>query len=544
VKHFTGTGLLTLTALRRDRVQLAIWVVLLAGSMGAGAAAVKAVLETEEDLISFTELYVVNLTMRLFGLASGVSEGGFAMTRAGFVFLALAALMSFLIVTRHTRQDEDDRRTELIRSTVVGRHASLATGLIVAVSANIALVILGGLALMFNGLSAQGSFAASASIGAVGLAFTGIGAISAQLSGSGRGANGMSAMVLGVTFLLAGIGNMLGRADEAALRVESHWLVWFSPIGWSQQVRPFHDNAWWVLILPVALFAAAVLIAFKLESNRDLGRGMIPERRGPAEAAPTLLSPLGLAWRLQKGLLIGWAIGIGIYGIVLGAVSNEMESLLAEMEGVSEFIERLGGTERIVDAFFSTVMGLIGTIIAIFALQVLLRMRADEDGGLAEAVLATSVSRARWTASFIGVAVGGVLVLLLVAGLTAGISSGIVMNDVGGQMSSLLQTALVQAPATLVIAGVVVAAFGLLPRRAAALSWGVFAVALATGPVVGEILDLPQWLREISPFTHTPLAMVEDVSLAPVVAMGLIAAALAAVGVASFRRRDLAFQSG
>ena len=539
MKHFTGTGLLTLTAFRRDRVQLSVWVLVLAALTTGITGAVTVVLETEQDIAEFTELYVVNPTMRLFGLASGVSEGGFTMTRAGIWMMILAALMSFLAVTRHTRQDEEDRRTELFRSTVVGRHASLASGIIVAVSASVALGVLSSLGFRVYGLSAEGAIAAGASIGAMGVVFAGVGAIAAQLSGSARGANGISAIVLGASYLLAGMGNMFGRADEAAYRVESAWFAWLSPVGWVQQVRPFHDNNWWVFILPLGFFAVATVVAFVLESRRDLGRGMLAERPGPADAPWTLLSPLGLAWRLQKGLLIGWAIGLGALGIVVGAVAEEFQGVLEDAEGVGDLITRFGGTELLLDAYFSTLVGLVGSLVAIYALQVLLRMRGEEEAGLADAVLATTVSRTRWTLSFIGVAVAGTLVLLLVTGLTVGVASGIVMGDFGGQVGSLLQASLVQAPATLVIAGAVVAAFGLLPRRATVLAWAVFAIALMLGPVVGEILELPQWMRDLSPFTHTPLAMVEDVALAPLIAMGAIAVALGMAGVASFRRRDL-----
>ena len=52
-----------------------------------------------------------------------------------------------------------------------------------------------------------------------------------------------------------------------------------------------------------------------------------------------------------------------------------------------------------------------------------------------------------------------------------------------------------------ILAGLVIAAFGLLLRWATALSWAVLAVALATGPMIGEMLDLPQAVRNVSPFT-------------------------------------------
>lgn len=42
----------------------------------------------------------------------------------------------------------------------------------------------------------------------------------------------------------------------------SSWLTWLSPLGWGEQVRPFGDERWWALLLPLALLAGATLAAF------------------------------------------------------------------------------------------------------------------------------------------------------------------------------------------------------------------------------------------------------------------------------------------
>ena len=80
MKHFTGAWLLIAIAFRRDRVQLSIWVQADAAFSAFVAAAVKAVIETEAELLNFAELYVVNWTMRLFRLACGLSDGGLVMS--------------------------------------------------------------------------------------------------------------------------------------------------------------------------------------------------------------------------------------------------------------------------------------------------------------------------------------------------------------------------------------------------------------------------------------------------------------------------------
>ena len=538
--NFTGTLALTRVALRRDRVQLSVWILVIAGLVAGFAAVVADFVETQEDIAEFTSLYVTNPTMRLFGLASEVSIESFTVTRSWIIWALLVSLMSSLAVVRHTRQNEDTRCAELIHAGVVGRDAFLASALIVVVIANVLVAVLSALGLMANGLPAHGSFATGASLGALGIAFGGIGAVAAQLSSSARGANGLAAAALGLLYLLAGVGNMLGTADEAAYRVSSAWPAWLSPLGWAQQMRPYADANWWILLLFAAFFVVMVAVAIFLAGRRDLGRGLISERRGPATASAGLLNPLGLAFRLQRGILLGWIAGVAAYGVVFGMLSNEIEGLFEDLEQGAEILERVGGTDEIAASFYATVMGIIGSLVAVYALQVLLRMRAEEDEGTLEAVLATSMSRWRWSWSWVANAAAGTVILLFVAGLTIGTASGIVMEDLSGQLGSMLEAAMVQIPATLVIAAVVVAAFGLLPRRAAAVSWFVFGIAVLTGPVVGGLLELPGWLRDISPFSHTPLAPAAEVTLLPIAILLAVAGALALAGLVTFRRRDVA----
>ncbi len=57
----------------------------------------------------------------------------------------------------------------------------------------------------------------------------------------------------------------------------------------------------------------------------------------------------------------------------------------------------------------------------------------------------------------------------------------------------------------------------------------------------GILLDLPQWLLNLSPFQHVPaLLPAVPMSWLPIVALTAVAAALIAAGLAALDRRDLA----
>jgi len=531
-----GTAALTRLALRRDRFMLSAWVLGLAALL-AGIVAGNINPLTDDDLVRETEFNAGSPALRLFGLASAPSAGGYAMLRSFVMLAVLAALMSTLAVVRHTRQSEETGRAELVGAAVVGRHASLASAVLVTVGANVVLALVLGLALIVTGQPVASSFTAGASVGAVGIVFASVAAVTAQLSSTTRGANGLAATVLGVAFLLSGVGNMLGSVDASGLRVVSAWPAWLSPIGWGEQMRPFGGDHWWPLGLFALAFVALLGVAGLLTTRRDIGRGVLPDHRGPAEAGPRLRSPLGLAWRLQRGALLGWVIGMLAFGLIFGAISGQAKDL----EGsAADWYARLGGTDQIVDAFLTSMIAMAGMAVAIYVVQVLLRMRAEEAEGSLEPVLATSVSRPRWVLSHILNACLGAVGLLLVFALGMALAAGRVLGDTSALIRDLAEASLAQLPGILVIGAVVVAAVGLLPRWAGPISWVVVTASVLLGPLFGPTLGLPQSALDLSPFTHIPKLPAAELAATPILALVAIGAALAVAGLVSLRRRNLA----
>jgi ABC-2 type transport system permease protein len=532
----SGTTVLVGLALRRDRSRLAAYVLGL-GLLQAGMLAASAG-TSRQALVEETELFAKTPALRIFGVASGLSQGATMMIR-GYVLLAvLAALLSTLTVVRHTRQNEEMGRAELLGAAVVGRFAGLAAAVLVTVGANIVLAVSLGLAGIVTGHPAAGSFTAGAAVGALGVVFAGVAAVTVQLSSTTRGASGLAAAVLGLAFVLSGVGNMLGSVDSSGLRLVSAWPAWLSPMGWGQQMRPFGGDHWW----PLGLFAIAFVLlagaASMLATRRDVGSSIFAERRGHAEAARGLGSPFGLVWRLQRGALLAWAVAMAGFGLVFGAITDEIKDTGG---ATAEWYERMGGSEQIVDAFRASVIAMAGMAVAIYAVQILLRMRSEEAEGRLEPVLAAAVSRPRWLIANLLNAGLGAAGLLLVFALGMGLAAGSVLGDIPAQLRALIEASLVQLPAILVIAGAVSALTGLLPRAAGTLSWALLLLSLLLGPLFGAAtLQLPAWAQDISPFTHTPKLPAADLTVLPVLSLIAISAALAAAGVASLRHRNLA----
>jgi ABC-2 type transport system permease protein len=279
-------------------------------------------------------------------------------------------------------------------------------------------------------------------------------------------------------------------------------------------------------------------LACLLAARRDLGAGLFAPRPGPAAAGAALHGPAGLAWRLQRGNLAGWALGLLATGVAVGAAARGIGSLLGTSSQLRQAFERIGGQQALTSAYLAAIMSLAGLAAAGYAVSAALRLRSEESDRLAEVVLVTPTGRLRWAVSHLAVVVAGTAVVLAAAGIGAGLGYGLRAGDVGTQVPRLLGAGLVQLPAALVVAGVAVALFGLLPRWSVTGGWIGLALA-ALAALLGPALRLPQWLADASPFSHVPRLPGSAVTAAPLIWLSVVALALAAAGLAGLRRRDL-----
>ena len=529
----TGTGVLTRLAFRRDRIMLPAWVYLITVLVATTAYTFKKLYPTAAARAQLVVTGGGNPALRfLYGRLNGSSIGALTAWRYGIWAAIFGALMTVFIVIRHTRGDEEAGRLELVGSAVVGRQAALTAGLLTAATANVAIAVLLSVALPASGLPVSGSVALALAIGASGLAFTGIAAVAAQLASGARGARGICFGVLGAAFLLRAIGDSAGPSGPS-------WLTWTSPLGWVELTRPFDGQQWWVLALPAAVLAAGVGSAYALAARRDYGAGLLPDRPGRPTASSLLRGPLGLAWRLQRGLLGGWAAGVVCVFAASGAAAKGIGSLLGGSTQLRNEFTRLGGQAAITNAYLAALMLLAGLGAAGYATSAVLRLRTEETGGLAEPLLATAVGRIRWGLSQVAVAVFGTAVLLALAGLATGLGYGLRTGAAGPQAARMLGAAMAQLPASLVIAGVAVALVGLLPGACVAGAWTVLG-AVVVIDLFGQVLQLSHWLLDVSPFTHVPKLPGGTVSAAPLLWLCLAAITFSALGLAALRRRDIA----
>jgi ABC-2 type transport system permease protein len=128
-------------------------------------------------------------------------------------------------------------------------------------------------------------------------------------------------------------------------------------------------------------------------------------------------------------------------------------------------------------------------------------------------------------------------VLLVVGGLVAGVLHGARIGDLTAGLDKGLLAMAIQIPPVLIIGGFAMAIYGWWPRLSA-VAWVALGFALVFG-TLGRILQLPQILLDLSPYTHMPALPWGELGWLPIVIELGMAVALVAIGVAGFRRRDV-----
>lgn len=521
----TGTLVLLRAFLRRDRWMFVWWPIGIAILYVSQGWSVDGLYQTQAEFDKAAADMEGNAALiAMAGPARALNTTGGQVTWQAAAFGAiLVGLMSMFLVGRHTRADEESGRDELLRAAPVGRYAPQTAAVLDAALANLVVGLLTAVTLAAYGLAVADSLGLGLGVMFCGWFFSGVALLAAQLTTSTRAAYGLAGAAIGLAYALRAFGDISAAA-----------LSWLSPIGWYQAMHPFSGLRWWPALLLLVGAGALVAGAYAVFDRRDYGAGVLPARPGPDRAAPSLGTGLGLAWRLQRPAVLSWALGLLLGGLAFGSMGSDVEDLVGDSQTSRDLVAQ-GGAD-LVDGFYATMMMMLALVAAGFAISSALRPRGEEDAGRVETLLATALRRRTWLGGHVVVTVAGTLLVMGAAGVGLAVSYALVTGD-GGAVVRLTWQLLSFTPGVLVLSGFARLLHGVLPR-AALLAW----LALLLAYVVllfGELLQLPQWLQDLSPFEHLAFVPVEEFRWAPFLVVSAVAAVLSVAGQIAFQRRDV-----
>ena len=295
-----------------------------------------------------------------------------------------------------------------------------------------------------------------------------------------------------------------------------------------RQLSAWSEPRAWLLVGYPLLASVLTAAGLALRHRRDLGAGVLPDRPGPARGTPRLGDALALVWRQQSTALVGWTVGIGVMGILMGSIVPSIGDLL-DTDSTRPIVEAMGGVGALQDSLVFALASVIAVVIACFGIAAVTRAAGDEHDGRTETVLATVTSRAGVLVAVASAALLGSTWLLLVSGAATAVGRGDGVGAVGA--------ALVQAPAVWVVLAVALLLLSVRSRWAIA-GWAVLAACVTVGQV-GAGLELPGWVLGLSPFHHVPKYPAEAFAWTPELVMTALTALVLGLAWTRYRSRDI-----
>lgn len=514
----------------------AAWGAIFSLSVASTATGYNATFPSDRSRAKLVESFANNRGVAaLLGPAHDVGKvAGFTAWRTTVLLSMLGALWGLFAATRQLRGEEEAGRWEILLSGPTTRGAAAAHALAglgagwlalwgVTAAASVAVGRISDV-----GFSAPASVFLATTLCSSAAVFLLVGAVTSQLAATKRQANMLGALVVGVSYLLRMV------ADSTA---GMRWARWASPIGWAEEMRPLTASRPAVLLLVLGAVVVLAVVTVRLAAARDLGASALPSRDAREPRTALLGTETGLTARLTIPTFAGWLVGLTICGLVFGLVAQSGADVLSGSTTIEDAIARIGGRAGGAAAYLGITFLVAAVLVAVAAAGLVSAARTEEDEGHLDHLLVRPVSRARWFASRIAIASAAVLVVSIAVGVAAWAGAASQGTDVG--FAKLLEAGVNIAPPALVVIGFGALAFGVAPRWTSAVAYAVVTWS-ALVELIGSIVTTNDLVLDTSVFHHTGPAPASPVDWGSIAALVVLAAAAAAVGLAAFRRRDLA----
>ncbi|MFC3041726.1 ABC transporter permease [Virgibacillus xinjiangensis] len=526
---FTGAGSLFSIGLKRERIRIPLWMAGITFFTLLVPGAFTELYPSQNDRMGIAE------TMRNPAMTALIGPGNLdnytigAMTvHQMLLFTALTvAFMNILLMSRHTRGDEEEGREEMLRALPVGRLSHLQASFMLALVTNLLLALIIGVglyALRIEGMFLEGSLLYGTALGGIGLFFAGVTAISAQLVETSRGTAGLTIAVLLFSYLARGMTD-----------INDQTWSWFSPLGWVTKTEAYTSNNWGPVLLMAIAACLLLVAAYYLNAKRDIGTGLLPSKPGRAHASWALSSPVGLSLRLQRTGMAAWGVGLLVMGLSYGSVLGDLEGFFEGNELLQQMLDE-DDRLTIVEQFLPVLMVVVAILSSIPPLLSMLKLTGEERKGRVGHLLGRQISRQKLMASYLMVAAVNAFVMLSLAVIGLWVAGNAVMEE-GLSFWFLYGAGMAYYPAFLVMLGLTMLLIGVLPNYTK-LVWLYLAYSFMI-VYWGGLFDLSDWAGKLSPYGHVPQVPIDEWTVLPVIVLIVCAVILAVGGFIGYAKRDI-----
>lgn len=459
-----------------------------------------------------------------------LGPGKFEDTNVGVLFAhemtlftgILVAIMSILFVAKNSRGDEADGKLEMMMALPIRRQVILISNLINGIVLNLLLGCLLFSVLLFSGndaMDANSALVYSLSMSAFGILFVAITLMIAQLVLSASQVSGVSIGLLLIMYFIRAIGDTINVN-----------ISLLSPLGWLSRVYAYSENNSWPLLLMTSIAIILIFITVYLYHIRDIDEAFIHFQGYRRRALGYMKSPLGLQIKLQKKSLMFFGSGLFLLGLSYGSIFGELDEFFKDNAMLQAMLTNKSGSYA--EQFLPQLMMIMAMVSTIPTLIALLRVKKEIDKGYALAVLARPVSRIKYLMSFFIISSITAIVMMFLAGL--GLYVGTLYSmDNPLKFGIVMGAALVYIPAILLFIGIGMLVIGCQLKLYVLLyTYLVYAFLVN---YLGVLLNVQDWMKEITPYEHIPNIPVDDMNWLPLVFLFVIYLVLSGLGFWAFK---------
>lgn len=530
---FKGTGKLTWLLLRQNRFKIILWLLGLVGVTLTVANVYPSIYTTQQDIQGFAFTMENPAMTAMLGLNYPVEDFNLGAVFASemLLFTAIAAaVMNILFVSSSTRDDEEEGRLEMVRALPVGRLAYLTASGVTILLVNGLLFLLTGFGLGVvdgAGFTWEAAFLYAALLAGTGLFFASLTALLAQLAGTSRGTTGLALAALIIAYIIRAIGD-----------VQNELLSLFSPLGWVVRTGVFVDNEWWPIAALIAGAAVLLAAALYLNLKRDINAGLLPDRKGKTHASGFLKTQIGLTWYLEKTNLIGWTVVLFFLSAAFGAILGELEVFFSDMDIIQAYFSE-ASSSSLTEQFIALLFSIMSVFTAIPVTATILKLKKEERLGRLENYYSRSVARNQVLGSYYLISLLGTVVMQLSIALGFYLAGNQAL-EVGLDLGMVMEGSLIYVPAIWLIIGLATMLIGVFPK-ASGLAWLYIVFSLVV-IYVGDLVDFPEWVNNLTSFTHVPEIPVEEIDWAALGGLSAVAIVLSLTGFVGYNKRDIQSQ--
>lgn len=456
------------------------------------------------------------------------TAGGFAVWDGGWMVMLVVASWAVLTAVWLTRGEEDVGRAELVLSRPLTPRSTLAANLLVMAVAAVGVGVFGALPFLALGEPVAGAIAWAVGLCLFTSVAVAVGAFAAQLFAPRRRATAAGLAVVALGYLIRAVAN---SADSRS------WLSTLSPFGWLDRVHVFGGDDWEWLLAPTVFAGLVGGTAIVLRNHRDAGAPLLRSKEKSASRLRLLGGPAQFGWRLSSGVLLAWAITLGVCAVVFGLMTQAIVDFINKDDTYRKMIESMGMDVSEPAIGFVSYMAVFTALP--FAAFTGWRVGAawqEESAGRLHNLLVRGVVRWRWLAITAIDAFAATVVLVVVT--TLGVWAGVRWSGAPVGVADVIEPFAGTLAVVALFIGIAVLMYGVLPQLtiAAPVTLAVLAYVLE---MIGSSLKWPGALVGVSPFHHLARLPSQPMTLTAIVVMVAAGLLAAAIGVLAFAQRDL-----